>query len=283
MAAFDPIPPVFRGNHFTWFLANRALLTDAPLYKNQQQRNGQDKHEQALRKVWALSGGSRDESPAVIEAKMLALPLLQRKCIKFCFILMFGEAAIPNPSSQSQTECWLDFGFVGASGEEEEHYYCAAYHEPLIERRCTWSEFCAAFESKTIPALFTRHSLSLPNPRLFADVMSGSPSPHDFKSVWRLKHYVVRAISSEPGHTFLPELTLRSESFLTISTYIELLTKRRVDPLDLHDACMRGGLLEYAKTFVKLSPWTAKYQRLLKNRYPLRGSVRHVAGTITQS
>ena len=42
-----------------------------------------------------------------------------------------------------------------------------------------------------------------------------------------------------------------------------------MDPLALHAACLSGELLEFAKGFVKLSPYTATYTRLLKNPYPL--------------
>ncbi len=54
--------------------------------------------------------------------------------------------------------------------------------------------------------------------------------------------------------------------------YAQLLREkaRDVNPLELHAACLKGELLEFAKRFVTLAPWTAKYTRLLKNAYPLR-------------
>ncbi len=59
-----------------------------------------------------------------------------------------------------------------------------------------------------------------------------------------------------------------SEWKLLDDLYKQLFALYGMDPLALHEACIKGKLLKFAKKHVKLPRRTAKYTRLLKNPCP---------------
>ncbi|RPD67486.1 hypothetical protein L227DRAFT_25649 [Lentinus tigrinus ALCF2SS1-6] len=196
----------------------------------------------------------------------------KHKGVAFFFVSTILTGMHPAPDQVP----WLTFGFVAG----HELRYSRSYAELI--RCCTFEEPREAYEASSIPALFARHGIvSVARDRLFLDVMSGSPIV--FKSVWSLKQYVDQVASASPDQPPLPEPAVMcdygfgncknaEEWKLLDELYKKLFAKGEygeMDPLALHAACIKGELLEFVKGFVKLSPWTAKYTRLLKNPYPL--------------
>ncbi|TBU58668.1 hypothetical protein BD310DRAFT_948575 [Dichomitus squalens] len=176
------------------------------------------------------------------------------------------------------------FGFVAAMDPGEEMQYARKYKE-LIEL-CTFNEFSAAYETSSIPALFDRYEVdtsvvhfAMNHSPLFLDVMFGSP--RSYKSVWVLKQYIDQLICAEPDDVLepVPSAAVDYGFFkcrnaldrkLLDDLYRRLFSERDADPLALHEACLKGQLLEYAQGSVKLAPYLTRYKRLLGNQYPLQ-------------
>ena len=267
--AFEAIPPQNRGAYYKWFLEHPYVLdgSRAPADNGAAMRNAEDEVHAFLRNGWPYAGGSPSDDRRTIENAVRSFPEHKQICFFFCAGLRSQRH--PNPVEES----WLTFGFVAGFELEISRWYVE------LIKCCTFEELREAYESSSIPALFARHgNTAVANNQLFSDVMSGSP--RSFKSVWLLKKYVDELASSSPekppraaqavvcdygyGNCRKPE-----DQKLLDELYTKLFAKGGMDPLALHAACLSGELLEFAKGFVKLSPYTATYTRLLRNPYPL--------------
>lgn len=273
-ATFEAIPPANRGGYYPWFLQHQYILDPTPLAKEEAMENSTNRARTMLKDGWIAAGGSPNDSYEQIRAKLSAMPEERQACHQF--FAMAHSHAHPSPDLGS----WLTFGFVASSSLEEEVHIAQQYMTLL--NRCTFEEFCVAYETSAIPALFDRYGLSLGAAPHFRDVMSGSP--HMSKSVWNLKQYIDQLVPLPPNADELPPLipsvrcdygymNCRSpaERKLLDDMYMQLFTKPGMDPLALHDACIQGKLLDFVKSHMKLGGKSAKakYMRLLKNPYPL--------------
>lgn len=282
--AFETLPPSCRGGYYPWFLQHQHVLDGRPVDEAAAiaaKAKAIEVRDSMLRAAWRAAGGYPvDASPHDILARLDTFSKERRDC--FLFYSLILERTQPHPS---QT-LWLSFGFVVSRDSGDEMACTRKYHELI--GRCTFEEFCEAYNSSAICALFDRHGVSVTPDgpfwgsaiaRHFHDVMSQSPRGR--KSVWSLKQYVDRLISSSPEDEPTPTPAVvfdygfrncknASERKLLNDLYKQLFQKRGMDPLELHDACVQGGLLEFAKKFVKITTSIgAKYARLLKNSYPL--------------
>ncbi|KAI0692175.1 hypothetical protein C8T65DRAFT_745238 [Cerioporus squamosus] len=106
---------------------------------------------------------------------------------------MFVSVALSSKRPNPFLPSWLTFGFVSVNCGGAELGLGGLYQD--LVKRCTFEEFCAAYETSTVPALFESKGLGRRD-RLFCDVMSGSP--RTWKCVWRLKHYIDQLASSKP-------------------------------------------------------------------------------------
>ena len=269
--AYEEYPPDMRGNMYFWLLEHQYLLDGTPLDEEDTAKKNRERAVVLWRDGWIAMGGSANDPIEEIESKIRALPEERRRCCWFYSL----TRAVMHPSMLEVG--WKDFGFVSSTqGTGEAGVLCRQYGE-LFER-CTFEEFCAAYETSSIPDLLDRYGVEIASAR-FRDVMA--ESPRRFKSVWHLKHYIDHLITLEPDEE-LPKLIppvkydygyvnckAPAERKLLDDMYTRLFAKRDMDPLALYQACIKGKLLEFVKGFMKLAPNIAKYARLLENPYPL--------------
>lgn len=270
-AAFETLPPNNRGGYFPWLLQHPYILDGTPVDAEFVRRREEQEYVNMVEEAWVFTGGSPDDTPDMIKSKIAAMTPTRRDCYHLYSTTFHHLHPSPN------LKIWLTSGFVAAMSLGEEQEFGRNYHK--LVRSCSFDEFCKAYESSTIPELFDRHGISFSNTRLFRDVMSGTP--HVNKSVWNLKHYIDELICTDMGKgpTPIPSVScdygyfnckVPAECKLLDDLYKYLFTELQVDPLALHEACLKGELLEFAKNSgMKLSPHTTKYTRLLKNPYPL--------------
>ncbi len=276
---FARIPPHRRGAHYRWFLEHQYVFDGSPADEGMVALQAQVRRETWTRAAWLYAGGSSSDPMNTIYDHMArGAQRSEHKLSCLLFVSYILDHDRPSP----KLVMWLTFGFI--AGHEPEISRC--YTELL--GRCTFEEICEAYETSSIPALFARHGvMEVDRDRdryyaLFADVMSGSPTT--FKSVWHLKRYIyeldpraesrplaippclVQCVIDDYGYGNCKK---NEEWKLLDELYTQLFMKHEVDPLALHDACLQGELLQFAKGFMKLSPWTATYTRMLKNMYPL--------------
>lgn len=270
---FRPIPPSLRGVHYRWFLDHQYVVDGTPADEDAVTHQGLLLVHSRLRAAWLYAGGSSsDTHDTIIDG---ITKLAQKSEPKMNCFLFVSFVLADNPPGPDGT-MWLSFGLV--AGKHRERFW--RYAELL--NLCTFEELCEAYETSSIPALFARHGISgldYDCDRRFDDVMSGSPTT--FKSVWHLKKYVHEVDGGTPTgeDPCLAQCAIcdygygnckKTEEWkLLDALYKQLFAKDDMDLLALHAACLRGELLQFAKEFVKLSPRTATYARLLKNGHPL--------------
>ena len=267
---FETVPERNRGAYYPWFLQHQWLLDGTPVDESRAHQNAVASADRMLRDGWIFAGGPPNDSPDDIRRKLAALPRERASCHALYFCLVSG--AHPNPGQ----DLWLEFGFVAATCQGEELEFGRRYMHLI--KLCTFGQFCTAFETSSIPALFEHCGLSMSRYPSFLDIMAGSPRSN--KSVWDLKHYLDQRACSGSGDKLEPVVSAamdygffncKNELDRTLldDLYGKLLSGSRANPLELHDACIKGQLLEYAKRFMKLAPYLTRYTRLLKNPYPL--------------
>ncbi|TFK79818.1 hypothetical protein K466DRAFT_592191 [Polyporus arcularius HHB13444] len=262
---YEALPPENRGGYYPWFLQHQDLLDGSPVDPNRATQVSIESNLAMWRKGWAYMGGSPNATELQMKAGLSALSPERTACFMFVSVALSSKR--PNPFLPS----WLTFGFVSTNCGGAEIGLGGLYQD--LVKRCTFDEFCTAYETSTIPALFESKGLGKRD-RLFCDVMSGSP--HSCKSVWHLKHYIDKVVSSKPGSEHVPSPEAgydygynNCKGIVDWKLLDDLYTKlfaenSGADPLQLHEAFQKGELLEFAKKYVKLAPWTAKYTRLLK-------------------
>ncbi|PCH40899.1 hypothetical protein WOLCODRAFT_99513 [Wolfiporia cocos MD-104 SS10] len=195
-------------------------------------------------------------------------PKNKRRCYNFCVLLYYWH---PTPSWEE----WVYFGFCTCTSAESEIKLRALYRELLD--RCTFEEFCAAFEASSIIALFDRHGFTSQRKNFhnLEDILSGSP--HMYKSVWKLKQFVMNkdmwlSPSVYVDYGFMNCRT--SDEFAELKALYKLLfeleCKTSFDPVELHNAAIKGKILQYASRLLKFKKGQKKlYARLMRNPYPL--------------
>ncbi|RDX47712.1 hypothetical protein OH76DRAFT_1523277 [Lentinus brumalis] len=268
---FETCPPEIREQEdgpYHWFLVHQYLFDGRTADPVTHARQMLTHTSTMILRAWPYAGGSPSDTLETILSKRAKFSANQFNC--FFFVAVIFDQSVPDP------DIWLrlTFGFVA---EQALNVNLGLKYAELCTR-CTFKELCEAYEGSSIPALFARYGIvDVGHHPLFRDIMSGSPST--FKSVWRLKFYIEDVGHSRPGEHALPAPSVVSdygygncksaeETKLLDELYAQLFGKHAVDPLALHAACREGRLLEFAKKYVKLSPWTAKYARLLRNAYP---------------
>ncbi|PCH40898.1 hypothetical protein WOLCODRAFT_117892 [Wolfiporia cocos MD-104 SS10] len=151
-----------------------------------------------------------------------------------------------------------------------------ALYRQLLDR-CTFEEFCVAFEASSIIALFDHHGLKpqRENFHNLEDVLSGSP--HVNKSVWDLKQFVMNkdmrlipSVNVDYGFMNCRTPDEYTELKALYKQLFELEHKTSFDPVELHNAAIRGKIFEYASGVLKFKKGQKKlYTRLMRNPYPL--------------
>lgn len=259
---YNRIPLGYRGGCYPWFLENQWVL-DASLAPTV---NGVAETQQNMIRAWRFIGGSASDTFDEMQAASSQFP--EHKSMPFCLYMTCFLGCHPTPNQK----LWLHFGFCAS--HKSTGGALGVLYRSLMDK-CTFDEFCDAYGSSRLIALFDSKGLkaqrlTLPYSSDFEDVMSG----YGCKSVWCLKEYVM---SSEPELEISVSVdygfaNCRSESEMGIlkDVYKRILGAENAKPLELHDAAMKGKLFEYAGGLMPLKQkLKQKLNRLMKNPYPL--------------
>ncbi|KAH9855766.1 hypothetical protein C2E23DRAFT_549099 [Lenzites betulinus] len=280
-ATFARLPTHEQGAYYSWFLNHQRVLYDSPTNDIMEHDRVQRVLADFARKAWVKAGGSPQDSLSTIDARIHSLPSPIRLCHQFYRLLTLNVR--PGP----QDEEWMAFGFVAATDPRDKLDSIEITSQYFnLHERCTFDEFCTAYQTSSILELANAHSIDMTS-RLtsstavfFRDVMS--ESPRRFKSVWYLKQYAALLVSAARAPSTPPLRPHRaihadygfvnceypSEMRLLDELYMKYFAHPDANPLDLHKACMEGALAEYLGRFVELNPRVETYRRLLKNPYP---------------
>ncbi len=270
-AVFAASPLAQKAGPYEWFLEHQYLFDGSVVDPDTGASLLAHSVITALHNVWPYVGGDPSDTYGVMFAKSRQLSQHQQTCLFFVAVIRSGNPGVPAPD---KTTC-LEFGFVA----EQVPYINLAMKYAELLNRCSFAELCDAYATSSIADLFARCGIvEIGHNALFKDVMSGSP--YAFKPIWHLKFYIQNKLAgSSPYEVSGPApCVVRDYGYNNCKTpeefklldelYTHLLVKCVVDPLSLHAACVAGHLLDFAKAFMKLSPFTAKYTRLLKSDYP---------------
>ncbi|KDQ50000.1 hypothetical protein JAAARDRAFT_165152 [Jaapia argillacea MUCL 33604] len=257
IAAYNTLPAHSRGGYFPWFLQNRYVLDNSL----PQPRDPEDQFLQA----WRFVGGSPADNESQAMAKIKTWPPYKQLCQQFYLVLLAGWH--PSPDLPQ----WLNLGFCSCADEREEATLCSIYRDLI--HLCTFDEFCEAYRTSSIIALFDAHGLTARRQAFpyLEEVLQGSP--HTFKSVWNLKNYVLAQLDED--ELLIPSIRV-DYGFLNCKStgelaqlkdiYRQVLQRPDANPLELHQACISGRLYQHVGGMMKLKK---KFQRLMKNPYPL--------------
>ncbi|KAI6146663.1 hypothetical protein BKA82DRAFT_4356070 [Pisolithus tinctorius] len=125
----------------------------------------------------------------------------------------------PNPSLPLCNDLYFEFGFVTGRGLEGEEVLPGVYRS-LISR-CSFTEFWTAFQSNNLIGLMDEKGLGPERKKVL-----------HFEDFMKIKRNYPRPIG---------------EVFSLKEVYQELLESPRVDPMELHAACIKGNLYNFAR------------------------------------
>ena len=249
-AKFADVPRDCRGGYYAWFLENQYILDHTLSSSADAQNAAANKR---IRAAWTFTGHSKKDSAGKIRAIVTKYAPLKSACFSLYFTLLSDWRYGPS------MEGWLTFGFVATTSTASETALHRAYRELI--GKCSFATFCQAYERRTIPALFQRHGISIPDARYFYDIMA----PAGIRSSWFLKQYVEQKAGYVPGtNPAIPILVFydygyinckKSEEYAMLDKlYAALFRQPDVDPIALFEACLKDRLLQY--------PYIAKYVNL---------------------
>ncbi|KAG2338796.1 hypothetical protein BDR05DRAFT_917909 [Suillus weaverae] len=257
-AAYYKIPAEFRGAYFPWFLQNQHILDTSAAADSQN-----DKGDAMVLRAWRFTGGAETDSPADIRARITSMPRDKKSCHLFYTILLSKWHPAPFD------DLWIPFGFCSCTCEEEEMYLGGRYQ--LLITKCTFNEFYDAFRSARILDLFRKNGIDV-DVRYLADVLQNHRMN---KSVWDLKQFAITTEEQNPEGRIVNSVACDygftncrkdAETQALKKVYRTFFERSDADPLALHDAALRGNIFGYLGSLMKLN---AKYERLMKNPYPL--------------
>ncbi|KAF7795902.1 hypothetical protein EIP86_007069 [Pleurotus ostreatoroseus] len=175
----------------------------------------------------------------------------RKLCAHFYSLILCDIA----PGPTFHPTLYIEFGFCVARDSVCESQILQLYRKLI--HRCTFEEFCDAFESSTLFALIERKNVMsrVPSmkrsgpPRHFKRILS---SLQFHESVWDLKQYIL-------GEGVLPYRVLRDYGFLHCTSSFELsyliavyktaFSHQAFNEMELHAYCIRGKISEYVAKF----------------------------------
>lgn len=266
-AAFDKVPEHSRGGFFPWFLRNQHVIALAgqPLSTETWHKQG----DMMMMHAWRFIGWSEKDASGDIRAAVANKPPDEQRCFALYTLLL----ARIHPSPRD--DLWLDFGFASCVTQEEETELGGRYQ--LLMGKCTFQEFCEAYRAHRLPDLFHAKGLRMNNGEHFRDLLRG---PTGRKSVWLLKQYILLQDDPATETNATHPAVFVDYGFMNCRNDAERRQLKRVykaffdnhggDPLALHEAAVKGNIHGFLSRAVQ-GLRDPKFQRLMKNPYPLPG------------
>ncbi|KZT05622.1 uncharacterized protein LAESUDRAFT_223155 [Laetiporus sulphureus 93-53] len=254
-ATFEQLPLGHRGGYYPWFLENQWIL-DPTLSRRSVEEE-----------IWLHAKRYANLPANLPKADMLRIvskwPKNKRYCYQMSAMVISGFR--PKPSQ----DLWILFGLCACPDEWSEKWLGMTYRMlSLIARpesimHCSFSELCDAYNSSDLLSLFQRHGLkgNVSNIPHLQEVLEGSPT--SFKSVWYLKQFAVSECDTVP----LQQQASADYGFTNCVTngkpdaekkemlrkvYREAFLKKKADPLELHEAAIKGKIFEFVSELVAI-------------------------------
>lgn len=265
-ATFCKIPECSRGAYFPWFLQNQHIVALAGLPLST--KDMRDHDDAMLLRTWRFTGGSEKDSLQEITAAIERKSPEEKKCYKLYTLLLSSWS--PSPS----LDLWIDFGFASCTSEAEESALGVQYE--LLITKCTFKIFCNAYRHRRLLDLFHSKGLQVKDSAQLRDLLSGDSVGR--KSVWDLKQFAIQQTSAGEESRMVLSVMVdygfincknASETRELKKVYTDFFTTHRGNPLALHEACVKGTLHAFLSNIVQ-GLRGPKYQRLMKNPYPLQ-------------
>lgn len=262
-AAFEAIPQQSRGGYYPWFLEHQYVLDSSLAPPSTME----DVVLEAELRGWRFIGGATTDTREDIGKTVASWPSNRQRC--YALYTMLLSSWHPSPG----TDHWIFFGFCTCRNEFEEMGLSRQYTELI--KKCSFDEFCTAFENSALFPLLNPKGIESYADGDLASVLR--TSPHMTLSVWHLKELVYTdARDAEPvpavvvDYGFMNCKTVQERVDLK-GLYKKFFEAHDAKPLELHEAAIAGRLFAHVAKVVKIkNKDKKKFQRLMKNLYPLR-------------
>lgn len=258
---FEAVPAHTRGGYYPWFLENQWVLD--PSVPVPEGSGVEALGERMEAKLWDTLGPERKA-----EHDAGRWPRESIVCMVIYRFLLSGL----HPSPISSSEEYIGFGFCTADDMYEEMQIARIY--TTLMGRCTFEEFCKAYETNGLIALMKAKGITTGVTKHFEHVVTGLG--HGAReSVWDLKQFVygdgerriIPSITCDYGFMNCRTPSEREELLVVYKAAFE---GRGFDAMELHAECIKGHVYEYVLKFQKFSKEEKrKFVRLMKNPYPL--------------
>ncbi|KAH7884981.1 hypothetical protein F5I97DRAFT_1311550 [Phlebopus sp. FC_14] len=246
---YEEIPAGYRGGYYPWFLENLQVF--------QGENGARDIFEAALPYL------DPEDDPRNLEP--------QAKRLSFLLYGMLLNGYHPNPTQTEEViqTLYFTFGFCTGCGSQGEQELPRLYR--TLISRCSFKEFWTAYESNSLISLFDAYRLSAERKRINHLDTFLNRNSCEAPTVWRLRTFT-QSTNTYPPHYLAVDYgffncdTVEERSALK-NVYKDLLECPRADPMELHAACIKGKLYDFAKEY--LPRLEQRFVRLMKNPYPL--------------
>ncbi|KAI6102714.1 hypothetical protein EDD17DRAFT_232893 [Pisolithus thermaeus] len=253
-AKYEAIPEHHRGGYYPWFRKNLHVFNSP---------SGPPDFLAVARPY--LDSVDREKEPHQL------VPEAKRK--SFILYAMLLNGYHPNPSIQSDTICkelYFEFGFVTGCGSEGEQVLPWVYRS-LIPK-CSFTEFWTAFQSNTLVALMDAKGLGpMCREVRHLEAFMKIGLNHWCPTVWHLRLFINSPDVDPPRYVTVDygffNCKTVEEKFSLKGVYKELLGSSRVDPMELHAACIKGKLYDFVRGHIP--NLERRFKRLMTTTYPL--------------
>ncbi|KDQ16156.1 hypothetical protein BOTBODRAFT_269574 [Botryobasidium botryosum FD-172 SS1] len=253
--AFGSWPQLTEGPYYAWFLKNEWVLdrsVDPP----------SDPHDEVTRRGWVYAAGN----PSLSTTQDI-MAIVKHWPENKALLLLFCGGLLSHIRPHQNESLWVKLGFCACHDEGGQALLAMIY--TVLTTKCPFEEFCAAYDGGSLIALLDAYGFKATRERItyLEDALAGPPGTN--KSVWDLK----QAISVEEGDV-TPSVSVdygfakcrnTLEALVLREMYREFFLLPDANPLQLHEAAMRGQLFEYLGGLISIKRKDRKMlQRVMK-------------------
>ncbi|KAF8165717.1 hypothetical protein B0H34DRAFT_743495 [Crassisporium funariophilum] len=270
-AYFTKLPVNSRGGYYAWFLKNQWVFDQKQVTESEELARAMK-----MKAAWGYSERSPSSKIWEIAKTVSKWTPPEQDCFEMCGTLLCDFQPIP------ADRLWITFGLCTCRDDTEAMFLGNLYRTLL--QYCTWEEFCTAYTSSSLTDLFKSKGLAdhkdngythydrFNRFKMLDSVLAMSPLCN--QSVWDLKQFII--LDSDECQT--PSVVVdygfmncrdKDETHDLKAAYKTFFGVRDANPTALHNACVEGRIFEYVSGLVNLKKQRKKFQRLMKNPYPL--------------
>ncbi|KAL4069066.1 hypothetical protein J3A83DRAFT_3472439 [Scleroderma citrinum] len=256
ISKFEAIPQHCRGGYYPWFRENLHVFNS-------------DSSQDFLAAVRPyLEPEDRSKAPHELT------PEAKAKSFVLYSLLLNGYHPNPSLSDKMGEDLYFQFGFVAGRGFEGERVLPILYRR-LISK-CSFKEFWHAHQSNSLISLMDANGLQSERKRVHHLEPFLKMKPNGWcPTVWHLRLFTYSSNAIPPRYITVDygfsNCNTVEEKFALKNVYKDLLQSPQVDPMELHAACVKGKLYDFARQY---DPnLKQRFRRLMRNPYPLEVDV----------